>query len=173
MAADSHHHEAKNPETNTQDRRKDILAFRTIMHLSAAFMLLEPRNDTGHTRLRKEEKIQLGLSSAFASLAVLEHEVLAVVVRHDDDVANPSDPVRAIVTSKPQALQGPTGNMNGVFTQNPRFDDKNASTQPILSTPGVPSQFKEFRKGFHPDNTSSRDFNILNFYMSNVLLSQG
>ncbi|KAF8951654.1 hypothetical protein BDZ97DRAFT_1931961 [Flammula alnicola] len=172
-SADSHHHEAKNPETNTQDRRKDILAFRTIMHLSAAFMLLEPRNDTGHTRLRKEEKIQLGLSSAFASLAVLEHEVLAVVVRHDDDVANPSDPVRAIVTSKPQALQGPTGNMNGVFTQNPRFDDKNASTQPILSTPGVPSQFKEFRKGFHPDNTSSRDFNILNFYMSNVLLSQG
>ncbi|KAF8971465.1 hypothetical protein BDZ97DRAFT_1936663 [Flammula alnicola] len=107
------------------------------MHFSAAFMLLEPRNDTGHIRLSTAEKIQLELSSAFASLAVLDDEVLAVVVRHDDDIANPSDPVRAIITSRP--LQGPTGNMNGVFTQNLHFDDKNASTQPILSTPGVPT----------------------------------
>jgi hypothetical protein len=175
LAADPHHHEANHPETKRRHCRKDILAFRTIMHFSKAFML-DGHIKTGHIQANsKTEQKELQLSSAFASLAVLEHEDLAVAVK-DDSWTNPHEPVHAIITS---TMDEPvraiaTSRMNGVVTRNLRSDDRNASasTEPVLSTPNVPSQFKEFeeerKKGCDLDDTS-----ILNQYIDKILHSQG
>jgi len=162
FAADSHHHEANHPEMKTQDRRKDILAFQTIMHLSKAFML-DGRDNVGHIHANSEiEENELELSSAFASLAVLNHEILAVVVKDDRN--------KPVVISEPEGMN----RLSGVFTQNPRFDDPeaSASTEPMLSTPDVPSQFKEFKEE-RKKHGGFDDTNILNEYIDIVLHSQG
>ena len=135
------------------------------MHFSKAFML-DGRNTTGHIHANsKTEKDELELSSAFASLAVLQHEILAVVVKDD----NRNKPVQAIVTSAPQPNR-----VSGVFTQNPRVDDREASavTEPMLSTPDAPSQFKEFEEE-RKKRGDFDDVNIFNQYIDEVLHSQG
>jgi hypothetical protein len=155
FAADSHHHDANHPETKTQDRRKDILAFRTIMHSIKAFML-DVRVNVNHiyTHSKSEEK-ELQLSSAFASLAVLNHEIIAVVVAS-------------------QTVTQEGSRLSGVFTENPRFDDRktSAASEPILLTPDVPRQFKEFEEEMKKRGGFD-DANILNQYIDKVLYSQG
>ena len=148
------------------------------MHFSKAFML-DGHIKTGHIQANsKTEEKELQLSSVFASLAVLEHEDLAVAVK-EDSRTNPHEPVHAIITSTMDEpvhtiVTSARQRMNGVVTRNLRSDDRNvsASTEPMLSKPNVPSQFKEFeeerkkRGGFD-------DTNILNQYIDKVLHSQG
>ena len=174
--ADSHHHEANHPETKTQDRRKDILAFQTVMHFSMAFML-DGRIKTSHILTNsKREKNKLKLSSAFASLAVLEHENLAVAVKGNSQT-NPDEHVNAIITSTMDepvhaAITSTPQRMNGVIAWNAHSNDRKALAKPMLSTPVVPSQFKEFEE----ERKKCGDFddiNILNQYIGKVLHSQG
>jgi hypothetical protein len=178
LAVDSYHHEANHPETKRGDRRKDILAFRTIMHLSKAFML-DRHIKTGHVQAdSKTEEMELQLSSAFASLAVLEHEDLAVAVK-EDSWTNPHEPVNAIITStmdEPMLaiVTSTPQRMNGVVARNLRSDDRkvSASTEPMLSTPNVPRQFKEFEEEMKKRGGFD-DANILNQYIDKVLHLQG
>jgi len=144
-----------------------------IMHFSAALMP-DVRIKTDHIQTNSQrEKDELELSSVFASLGVLKHEVLAVAVK-EDFWTKPYEPVHAILTSTPVPSTPPVERMNGVFTQNPRFDDRKASssTKPMLSTPDVPSQFKEFEEE-RKKLGDFDDISILNKYIDDVLHSQG
>ncbi|KIJ95741.1 hypothetical protein K443DRAFT_108324, partial [Laccaria amethystina LaAM-08-1] len=107
-----------------------------------------------YTHSKSEEK-ELQLSSAFASLAVLNHEIIAVVVAS-------------------QTVTQEGSRLSGVFTENPRFDDRktSAASEPILLTPDVPRQFKEFEEEMKKRGGFD-DANILNQYIDKVLYSQG
>jgi len=128
--------------------------------------MLDGHDNVGHIHANSEiEENELELSSVFASLAVLNHEILAVVVKDDRN-----KPVQAVVISEPEGMN----RLSGVFTQNPRFNDPeaSASTEPMLLTPDVPSQFKEFEEE-RKKHGDLDDANILNQYIDKVLHSQG
>jgi hypothetical protein len=146
------------------------------MHFSAAFRLEQRDNESNLRATSKKEKYQLALSSAFATLAVLDHEVLAVVV-NEYSLANSKEPVQAIVTSTStepilSTVTSKPFQVNGVFTQNPRSDQKqSAPPNPILLTPSVPSQFKEYEEKMKLRSYDDRY--ILKSYINEVLHSQG
>ncbi|KDR65339.1 hypothetical protein GALMADRAFT_49554, partial [Galerina marginata CBS 339.88] len=132
------------------------------IHLSTAFML-EPPNGIDHIPRSSSQKLELQLSSSFASLAVLRREVIGVVVK---DV-NRGNPLQAIVTCTPQT--GEEVPVNGVM---PGSDGQKASvsTKATLVSPGIPRKFKKFKK---ERMSSTNKGNVLDSYIKEVLQSQG
>lgn len=138
--------------------------------------MIDGRIYTGHIQAdSNREKNELKLSSAFASLAVLENEDHAVAFKKASRT-DPFEPVHVVITSTTHepphvTVTSAPQRMNGVFTEEPRSDDLEATEQ-MLRTPDIPSQFKEFKKE-RRKRGGFDDTEIWSQYIDNVLPSQG
>jgi len=77
------------PTSPSKDIPRNILAFHTITKLLSqiqqerVFQVSQPE-----PKLQRQERLELKISNAFSTLAVIEHEVVAVVTKRTPEVLN-------------------------------------------------------------------------------------
>jgi hypothetical protein len=121
------------PPQPSRDIPRNILAFRTITKLLSliqqerAFQALQPRS-------ADNRRLELKLTNALATVAVINHEVVAVVNNLDSDKL---DLIVSVESSRIPPSESPAPNLLHVlFPQNYRFSDPkpNSTGQPTISS---------------------------------------
>ena len=117
---------ARNPPLNGIPR--NILAFRTITKL-LSLIQQERVFEVSYSRgiLLPEDRLELKLTNAFSTLAVIEHEVVAVVTKHTRELLQVIACTQTSINQGPLTTPLPSGPMSQVwhllFTQNYRRSD--------------------------------------------------
>jgi|SRR5271169_2238922 len=131
------------PISPFQDIPRNILAFRTITKLLSQIQQ-ERAFQVSHseaTRRLPEERLELKLSNAFSTVAVIEHEVVAVVTKRTSETLNviACTQTSGSINETPITPSLPSGLVSQVWhilvTQNYRRNDP----QPAILPTGEPT----------------------------------
>ncbi|KDR82308.1 hypothetical protein GALMADRAFT_133952 [Galerina marginata CBS 339.88] len=157
------------PDSQSDSRRKDILAPRMIIQHQAAFSYDPPRVKMGKSQM-EGVLLELQLASSFASFSVLHQEITALVLKTiGHGFTNPD--MQDVGTSEHPS--GEESLIKGIITKNPHPNDLEGSryTEPSLSLLNVPDQFWEYKK--ERQSPSINEGKVLGSYIHEVLLLQG
>jgi hypothetical protein len=88
-------------QKNANEHWQKLQAFTTISTLISLIQRHQKFHLTADhkSKLTKEERGGLAICSAFATIAVIEHEIVAVGVNYEDHVHNSSAPIKAVVAA--------------------------------------------------------------------------
>ena len=120
------------PTFPLEDIPRNILAFRTISKLLSQIQQEHLFQDTHPKELLPVERLELKLSNAFSTLAVIEHEVVAVVTKRTEEVLEVTACPQTLTNQDPATSSGifaPFWHL--LFAQNYR---RSSSQLAILST---------------------------------------
>ncbi|KAF8804889.1 hypothetical protein BYT27DRAFT_7213579 [Phlegmacium glaucopus] len=123
------------PTSPLKDIPRNILAFRTITKLLSQIQQERAFEVYTPAILSPEDRLELKLSNAFSTLAVIEHEVVAIVTKRTAVTLKIVASTQTSTNEEPLVIPSPSGFVSQVWhllvTQNYRRGDPQPPTLPI------------------------------------------
>lgn len=140
------------PISLSEDIPRKILAFRTITTLLSRIQQEQAfRISESEETFSEQDNLELKLSSAFSTIAVIDHEIIAVVIERTRELLKVTACAQTSVNESSLTTTSPSGHISKafrfIFAQNYRRDD----TQSASSEPTIIDAMDNIDKDWHDD----------------------